>query len=95
MTSDLDETKRDKEFAYTSDKLAMLPIESYDSFLKEGKVGFFCTQCNGLKLSNIQLWADDCQVVSKGTGFPNLLSPCSHRLIENYKMSLESKFTIA
>lgn len=63
-SSELDEEKRDKEFKFKSDKID-LPLKAYDLFLKEGKVGFFCTECNGLKISNIQLWADDCQVLSK------------------------------
>lgn len=46
----------------------MLPFKAFDTFLKEGKVGFFCTECNGLKISNIQLWADDCLVVAKDAG---------------------------
>lgn len=58
--------------------------------MKEGKIGFFCTQCNGLKLSHIQLWADDCQVVSRDAGYLNLVSPCSHRLVEQYKAKVDT-----
>jgi hypothetical protein len=79
-SAELDESKREKEFNFKSDKLDMLPFNSFDTFMKEGKIGFFCTQCNGLKISNIQLWADDCLINEKEEGYPNLVSPCSHRL---------------
>jgi len=46
----------------------MQPYSSFDTFLKEGKVGFFCTECNGLKISNIQLWADDCTIIPASAG---------------------------
>lgn len=93
-SAELDEIKRDKEFNFKSDKLDMLPFNSFDTFLKEGKIGFFCTQCNGLKISNIQLWADDCTINQKDAAYPNFVSPCSHRLKEDYKMKVENKFMI-
>lgn len=79
---ELDEGKREKEFQFKSDKLDMLPFTAFDSGFKEGKVGFFCTECNGLKISNIQLWVDDCSIVQKDTGYSNLVSPCSVKYIE-------------
>lgn len=78
-SAELDEDKREEDFQFKSDKLDMLPFTIFNSNFVEGKVGFFCTECNGLKLSNIQLWADDCSIQQKDTGIPNLVSPCSVR----------------
>lgn len=72
--------KRQKEFQFHNDRLDMLPLEVYDEVydtqFKEGRFGFFCTQCNGLALSNIQFWADECDIAVKD-GYSNLVSQFS------------------
>jgi len=35
-------------------------LETFDSGLKEGKIGFFCSDCQGILWSSIQLWCDKC-----------------------------------
>jgi len=34
--------------------------EVFDPGLKEGKVGFFCSDCSTIMWSSIQLWCDKC-----------------------------------
>jgi len=37
-------------------------IQFYDPGLKEGRVGFFCSDCKDALFASIQLWSDKCKI---------------------------------
>jgi len=47
---ELDNAKRDKEFSKIADGM---PIVIYDPTIKEGRIGFFSSDTEGLEISNL------------------------------------------
>lgn len=55
-------------------------------------MGFFCSDCKGLLVSGLQLWADKCWIKPSNQDSWYIHSPKSARYIENYKPEVASKF---
>lgn len=58
-SNELDIKERDKEYERPD------PIEIYNQGLKEGRIGFFCSDCTSMMISSIQLWCFKCMVKDK------------------------------
>jgi len=64
----------------------------WNSGFKDGKIGFFCSNCFGLQIASVQLWSDTC-IIKSSNSIKYIIKPqgsCKYK--EDYKQQFNIKF---
>lgn len=66
MATEVDLDSRQNELDYQNDMYT--PFEFSDAGLKDGKIGWFCSNCKGLIIKNAVFYADECKASDGESG---------------------------
>lgn len=94
-TTSVDIDAREDELSQTNHLYP--PYEFFDAGMKDGRIGWFGSNCKGLLITRAVFYADACKAagdIGAGVGesvFDYLISPISVRYTEDFKLDTKNK----